>query len=219
MKKNRLTSFWFYIVLISIHYSANAQYSSEDWKYRDSWMPVEKLFELANVGVGNNVADVGCHEGYLTIHLAHKVGGQGKVYAVDVRNDRLQTLNTNAKNRKLKNITTILGDYDNPKLPGNSLDVIFVIDTYHEISDYKEVLVHLKKSLKPGAKLVLLEKLKKRLVGKSREDQVSGHTLALSYVKKELQNAGFIINIEIEDFGQWEEDPTKTMWLLIAEKL
>ena len=74
-------------------------------------------------------------------------------------------------------------------------------------------------SLKSGSKLVLLEKLKKRLVGKSREDQVSGHTLALSYVKKELQDAGFTIRVEIEDFGQWEEDPAKTMWVLIAEKL
>lgn len=217
--KIKPTTFLVFIVLISIHFSANAQYSSEDWKWRDSWMPVEKLFELADVGVGDNVADLGCHEGYLTMHLAQKVGQQGKVYAVDVRNDRLQTLNINARKRKLKNITTILGDYDNPNLPSNSLDVVFVIDTYHEISDYKEVLGHLNNSLKPGAKLVLLEKLKKRLVGKSREDQVSGHTLSLSYVKKELQDAGFIIRTEINDLGQWEEDPTKTMWVLIAEKL
>lgn len=219
MMKIRRSTFLVFIILISVHFSSNAQYSSEDWKWRDGWMPVEKLFELAVVGVGDSVADVGCHEGYLTMHLAQKVGEQGKVYAVDVRNDRLQTLETNAKKHKLKNITTILGDYDNPKLPSNSLDVIFVIDTYHEISSYKEVLEHLKNSLKPGAKLVLLEKLKKRLVGKSREDQVSGHTLALSYVKNELQDAGFSIRKEINDFGQWEEDPTKTMWVLIAEKL
>ena len=217
--KNRLTSFGVFIVLISSHLSLNAQYSSEDWKWRDGWMQVDKLFELAAVGVGDNVADVGCHEGYLSMHLAQKVGEQGKVYAVDVRNDRLQTLKTNARKRKLKNITTILGDYDNPKLPSNSLDVIFVIDTYHEISADKEFLKHLNNSLKSGSKLVLLEKLKKRMVGKSREDQVSGHTLALSYVKKELQDAGFTIRVEIEDFGQWEEDPTKTMWVLIAEKL
>ena len=219
MMKNRFATFLIFFVFIFAHFSANAQYSSDEWKWRDGWMPVEKLFELAVVGVGDSVADVGCHEGYLTMRLAQKVGEQGKVYAVDVRNDRLQTLKTNAKKHKLKNITTILGDYDNPKLPSNSLDVIFVIDTYHEISSYKEVLEHLKNSLKPGAKLVLLEKLKKRLVGKSREDQVSGHTLALSYVKNELQDAGFIIRKEINDFGQWEEDPTKTMWVLIAEKL
>ena len=219
MTKNRPTSFWFLIVLISAHFSVNAQYSSEDWKWRDSWMHLEKLFELADVEAGDSVADVGCHEGYLTMHLAQKVGAQGKVYAVEVRNDRLQTLKTNAKKRKLENITTVLGEYDNPKLPKNSLDVIFVIDTYHEISANKEFLKHLKNSLKFGSKLVLLEKLKKRLDGKSRKDQVAGHTLALSYVKKELQDAGFTIRIEIEDFGQWEEDPTKTMWILIAEKL
>jgi ubiquinone/menaquinone biosynthesis C-methylase UbiE len=219
MMKNRLISFWVFIVLISVQFSANAQYSSDDWKWRNGWMQVEKLFELADVKQGDSVGDLGCHEGYLTMHLAQKVGEQGKVYAVDVRNDRLQTLKTNARKRKLKNITTILGDYDNPKLPRNSLDVIFVIDTYHEISAYKEVLGHLNNSLKSGAKLVLLEKLKTRLVGKSREDQVSGHTLSLNYVKKELQDTGFTIRIEIEDFGQWEEDPTKTMWVLIAEKL
>jgi len=204
---------------MSAHFSGNAQYSSEDWKWRDGWMHLEKLFELAAVEAGDRVADVGCHEGYLTMHLARKVGVQGKIYSVDVRNDRLQTLTTNAKKRKLKNITTVLGDYDNPKLPENSLDVIFVIDTYHEITANKEFLKHLKNSLKPGSKLVMLEKLKKRLIGKSRKDQASGHTLALSYVKKELQDAGFTIRVEIEDFGQWEEDPTKIMWVLIAEKL
>jgi ubiquinone/menaquinone biosynthesis C-methylase UbiE len=217
--KIRRTSFFVFIVLICIHFSANAQYSADDWNWRDAWMPVEKLFVLADVRPGNSVADLGCHEGYLTMHLAQKVGKQGKVYAVDVRNDRLQTLITNAKERKLNNITAILGDYDNPKLPSNSLDVIFVIDTYHEISAYKEVLEHLKISLKSGAKLVFLEKLKKRLIGKPRKDQVAGHTLALSYVKNELRDAGFRIRIEIDDFGQWEEDPTKIMWVLIAEKL
>ena len=176
--KINLSSFWFILFLVSFPFSVNAQYSSDDWKWRDSWMHVEKLFKLADLGLGDNVADLGCHQGYLTMHLSKKVGEEATVYAVDVRNDRLEELKTNAKRRKLKNITTVLGDYDNPKLPENSLDAIFVIDTYHEITAYKKMLEHLKNSLKSGAKLVLLEKHKKRLVGKSREDQVSGHTLA-----------------------------------------
>ena len=217
MKKNSIIVFLAFTVLFSV--SAEAQYSSDDWKWRDGWMQVDTLFKWADLKQGNQVADLGCHEGYLTMHLAKKVGAEGSVYAIDVRNDRLETLKVNAKKRKLTNITTIKGDYDDPKLPDNTLDVIFVIDTYHEITAYKKVLAHLNDALKTNGKVVFIEKLKKRHVGKSRDEQVSGHTLGLNYVKKELQEAGFTIRKEIQDFGQWEEDATKTMWVLIAEKL
>ena len=217
MKKNSFIVFCALIVLFSV--SVEAQYSSDDWKWRDGWMQVDTLFKWADIKQGDQVADLGCHEGYLTMHLAQKVGVEGSVYAIDVRNDRLETLKANAKKRKHYNITTILGDYDDPKLPDNTLDVIFVIDTYHEITAYKKVLEHLNDALKPNGKVVFIEKLKKRHVGKSRDEQVSGHTLGLNYVKKELQEAGFTIRKEIQDFGLWEEDATKTMWVLIAEKL
>ena len=204
---------------VCISKGAFAQYSSEDWSSRDKWMKTESLLNLAEVTTGQVVADIGCHEGYLTTRLARKVDGNGRVYAVDVRDDRLATLRENANARNLTNIITILGDYDNPKLPEGALDCVFLIDTYHEISAYKKVLNHIRKALKPGGHIMVLEKLKKRIIGKSRQEQVAAHSLAMHYVEKELQQAGFSIVSKIENHGLWEKEEDKQMWVLLAKKM
>jgi FkbM family methyltransferase len=196
----------------------HSQYAEHDWLERDEWMKTATLLKMAGVSEGDKVADIGCHEGYLSIHLAKKVLDQGKVYAVDVRQDRLETLQRNAKKRNLTNITTVLGDYDDPKLPSNQLNVVFIMDTYHEMDSHEKILQHVKSSLKPGGKLMLLEKLKKRVRNKSREEQVSAHSLGANYVRKELQQAGFTIISEIKDHGKWEREDDKQMWVLLAQK-
>ncbi|WP_420322552.1 class I SAM-dependent methyltransferase [Flagellimonas sp.] len=195
----------------------SAQYGKEDWKERDEWMKTEALLQLADLSEGDRVADIGCHEGYLSMLLAKKVKN-GRVYAVDVREDRLKTLRENANDSNLKNIITILGDYDDPKLPERELDMVFVIDTYHEINSHAKMLRLIKNSLKPGGKIMLLEKLKERVRGKSREAQVNAHSLGPEYVRKELEDAGFTIVSEIEDHGDWEREQSKQMWVIVAQK-
>ncbi|MFD0862010.1 class I SAM-dependent methyltransferase [Sungkyunkwania multivorans] len=194
------------------------QYVEDDWTDRDTWMDVENLFEAVGLKPGNQVADIGCHEGYLTIHLAKKVGTTGKVFAVDVRADRLKTLENYLKHHQYSNIRTILGDYDNPKLPRTTLDAVFIVDTYHEMKDYMTILSHVKRSLRPGGRILILEKLKDRIKGKSRAEQTAAHSLAMHYVKQELHEVGFTILKEVDDFGEWENDPTKIMWFLVAVK-
>lgn len=199
-------------------FGLHSQYTEQDWLERDDWMKTSVLLEMSGVQEGDKVADIGCHEGYLSIHLAKKVLGRGKVYAVDVRSDRLETLQSNAKKRKLTNIETVLGDYDNPKLPKNQLDVVFIMDTYHEMDSHEQILQHVKNTLKPGGKVMLMEKLKKRVKNKSREEQVSAHSLGANYVRKELEQAGFAIISEIKNHGKWEREEDKQMWVLLAQK-
>ncbi len=199
--------------------NALAQYTEEDWEERDTWMNVSKIFELAEIEEGDQVADVGCHEGYLSFHLSKRVGETGKVFAVDVEEYRLDNLKEYIQERKVANIEVILGDYDNPKLPKGKLDAILVMDTYHEIDDYMKVLGHLKKALKPKGRILILEKLKENKRGKSRDEQARGHTLSSKYVKKELKEAGFSIAKEIKDFGDWQENEEKQMWIIVAEPL
>ncbi len=193
-----------------------AQYKENDWSERDTWMDVSKIFELSEIESGSVVADVGCHEGYLTIHLAKKVEESGRIYAVDVREDRLRKLDEHLEERKITNVTTVLGDYDDPKLPMQALDAVIVMDTYHEIKDYKTVLTHIKTSLKPQGKIIIIEKLKKHMRNKSRAEQIDAHTLSKHYVKSELQDAGFVISKEIKDFGKWENDSSKTIWIVVG---
>ncbi|MEM9361483.1 MAG: class I SAM-dependent methyltransferase [Bacteroidota bacterium] len=207
--------------LLSVTFSSTlswAQYTSIDWESRDKWMKTQTLLDVAQLSSGQVVADIGCHEGYLTMHLARRVAADGRVYAVDIREDRLASLRENANSRNLSNIITILGDEDNPKLPEGALDCVFVIDTYHEITAYKKVLNQIRKALKPGGQIMVLEKLKKRIIGKSREEQVAAHSLAMSYVERELQQAGFTIVTKIENHGFWENQEDKQMWILLAKK-
>ena len=209
-----------YLLIFTLLITAlsQAQYRESDWTYRDEWMDVERIFKLAGVTPGDTVADLGCHEGYLSIRLARAVGKSGKVYAVDVREDRLETLENNARDRDISNIQTILGDYDDPKLPQGKLDVVIVMDTYHEIKSYMTVLEHLRNALKPEGRILILEKLKDHARNKSREEQVISHTLSSKYVKQELKKSGFTIVTEIRDMGYWEEEEDKKIWLLLAQK-
>lgn len=202
-----------FLLIIS---SAYSQYSEDDWEERDTWMNVSTIFDLAKIEKGSKVADVGCHEGYLSFHLSKQVGENGKVYAVDVEEYRLDELKIHMQKRGATNIEVVLGDYDNPKLPEKLLDVVIMMDTYHEIEYYMKVLSHIKKSLKPNGRILILEKLKEAKRGKSRGEQADAHTLASKYVKQELKNAGFSITKEVNDFGAWQENEEKQMWILVA---
>ena len=195
-----------------------SQYKEVDWKERDTWMALDTIFNAIGIEKGDQVADIGCHEGYLSVRLAKKIGKKGKVYAVDLRTDRLETLKTIAKERKLNNIKTVVGDYDNPNLPKGRLDTVIIMDTYHEITDYITVLKHIKKSLKPGGQIVIIEKLKTRIKGKSRDEQTDAHSLSTKYVEEELKASGFSVRYKNEDLGDWENDPDKVIWMLIATK-
>ena len=193
-----------------------AQYNSHDWEERDEWMDVEQIFELAGIEEGQHVADIGCHEGYFSMHLSRRVGVRGKVFSVDVREDRLEKLNQNASDRDLYNITTILGDYDDPKLPERELDVVVIMDTYHEMKDYMTILEHVKLALKPSGRILIIEKLKSHAKNKTRKEQVSAHTLSPGFVKKELQEAGFKVIEQKTDLGNWENNTSKKIWALVA---
>ena len=201
-------------LLISSH--LYAQYNSNDWEERDQWMDVEQIFHLAGIDEGQHVADIGCHEGYFSVHLAKRVGVRGKVFSVDVREDRLEKLNENASERELYNITTILGEYDDPKLPEKELDVVVIMDTYHEMKEYMTILEHVKLALKPSGRILIIEKLKSHAKNKSRKEQVSAHTLSPDFVKKELQEAGFKVIQQLDDLGNWENNTSKKIWALIA---
>ena len=206
------------VFLIASVYNMDAQFAAYEWEERDSWMDVSHVFDLAEIKEGSMVADIGCHEGYLTVHLSKRIGERGMVYAVDVREDRLDNLRENLEERNLKNVKPILGDYDNPKLPKELLDAVIVMDTYHEIEDYMKVLSHIEKALKPGGRILVLEKLKEHSKNKSRDDQMDSHTLSAKYVKKELEEIGFNITEYVPDFGKWENEQDKTMWILVAKK-
>ena len=206
------------IIVFLFPFYGFAQYVEDEWEERDNWMDTAFIFEKAGLTQGSYVADIGCHEGYLSVRLANTVGAKGRVYAVDVVAHRLETLKETLKIRGLQNINVILGDYENPKLPENELDVVIIMDTYHEMTNYMKILNHVNMALKPGGTIVIVEKLKSNIKGKSRSEQTNAHSLGTKYVEEELEKAGFKVTYKNNDLGHWKNDENKVIWMLVAKK-
>ncbi|MFY0630755.1 MAG: class I SAM-dependent methyltransferase [Flavobacteriaceae bacterium] len=206
------------LVFLMIQFTGYAQYKKVYWKERNEWQKTPELIRLMGINKDMKVADIGCHEGYMTIHLSDFLSEKGSVYAVDVVESRINKLKAFLKEEKRTNVIPIVGKYDDPLLPKNTLDAVIIMDTYHEIDDYKKVLKKVYQSLKEGGKLLILEEIKTYRVKDSRKDQTRRHDIALRYVKKDLKRAGFTIEKEIPDFGRWENKEEELMWILVAKK-
>ena len=120
---------------------------------------------LAQLGIkpGMVVCDMGCGDGYYTIELAKRVGPGGKVYAVDIQPEMLQELSRRCEQNELRNVDMILGLPHDPKLPRDlketegTLDLILMVDVYHEFSNPVEMLSAMRRSLKKDGVIALVE--------------------------------------------------------------
>jgi ubiquinone/menaquinone biosynthesis C-methylase UbiE len=136
------------------------------------------LLEALKLQPGDVVADVGAGSGYFTFPLAEKVGPKGKVLAVDIQKEMLDLIRKRMKDRKADNVEPILGTITDPKLPENGVDLILLVDVYHEFSDPYEMTVAMVKALKPGGRMVFVEfrledpKVPIKLLHKMTEKQV-----------------------------------------------
>jgi ubiquinone/menaquinone biosynthesis C-methylase UbiE len=131
-----------------------------DWLVRPERAEEEqpdKAIALLGIARGATVADIGAGNGYMTWRLAERVGPTGKVFANDIQSEMLEMLRRNMQQRKLRNVETVLGTYDDPRLPPNSLDLVILVDVYHEFSEPQKMLRRIRESLKPDGRLVLLE--------------------------------------------------------------
>ncbi len=117
----------------------------------------EEMLEQLKVEPGMTVCDMGCGDGYYTIELARRVGPTGKVIAVDIQPEMLQELSRRCERNNLKNVEMILGLPHDPKLPKAQIDLILMVDVYHEFSNPIEMLASMRQSLKPDGRIALVE--------------------------------------------------------------
>lgn len=193
-------------------------YSESAWTERDRWQKADELIRYLAIKPGSQVADVGCHEGYMTVKLASAVEAQGKVYAVDVEQQKLDRLETILAKRSLHQVTTIKGDYNNPKLPLNSLDGVIILDAYHEMDSHDEILQHVKAALKSGGRLILCEAVAESRRNSTREEQERKHELGMNFALEDLRKAGFAILLNKDPFVDRSKEKGDMMWLIVARK-
>jgi ubiquinone/menaquinone biosynthesis C-methylase UbiE len=117
----------------------------------------KKLLKLLDLKAGMVVADIGAGSGYYSFRLAKQVGPKGKVFAVDIQKEMLTIIRKRMKKNKVENIEPVLGTETDPKLPAGGVDLILMVDVYHEFSFPYEMTEALIKSLKPGGRMVFVE--------------------------------------------------------------
>jgi ubiquinone/menaquinone biosynthesis C-methylase UbiE len=169
-----------------------------DWLVRPERAEEEqpdKAIALLGLPKGATVADIGAGNGYITWRLAERVGPTGKVFAVDIQSEMLEMLRRNMQQRKLKNVETVLSAYDDPKLPANAIDLVILVDVYHEFSEPQRMLRRIRESLKPDGRLVLLEYRGEDPSVPIRPE----HKMTVAQVKTELEPEGYRVDRILED--------------------
>jgi predicted methyltransferase len=165
---------------------------------RDVWQRPSEVMDVLGITAGSSVADVGSGDGYFTFHLAGRVGPGGRVYAVDIARDDLEAIRRRARDEGLAHIETILGETDDPLLPEAALDVVLVVNAYHEMSEHDAMLRGIHRSLKPGGRLAIIDKVDDG--GESRAAYRSRHKLPASVAREDAARNGFRFREEARGF-------------------
>jgi len=146
-------------------------------------LQIDRVMDLLGIKRGAHVADIGAGSGWFTVRSARRVGNEGVVYAVEINPEYIRHIKRRAKREKLSNIRTILGKPNDPMLPAISTDAALLLKTYHEIARPIPFLRRLRASLRPGARLGIIDKN-----GKGDD-----HGLNADVVIKEAAQAGFTL--------------------------
>jgi ubiquinone/menaquinone biosynthesis C-methylase UbiE len=125
---------------------------------RDKIEQPEKVMEATGVKPGMVIGEVGAGRGYFTFWLARGVGGTGKIYANDIDSSALSYIERRYADEKVANIETVLGTVDDPRFPLASLDMVFMVNAFHDLERPVELLANLRQCLKPDATVVLMDR-------------------------------------------------------------
>ena len=154
---------------------------------RDKWQQPDAVVDSLELRLGDEVADLGAGAGYFTLRLAQAVGPMGRVYAVDIDPQMLAYIDRRVQEEKLENVQTILADPHDPKLGSSSVDMIFMCNVLHHISDREKYYPLLARALRPGGRLVDIDFRQGKLpCGPSVEVKIAKKT-----VIKEVEPFGF----------------------------
>jgi SAM-dependent methyltransferase len=148
---------------------------------RDKKLHVDRVMDLLGIAPGKVVADIGAGSGWFTVRAAARVGPSGAVYAEDINPKAIDYITARASRDKLENVRPRLGSVDDTTLPANSVDAVLILKTYHEFARSIPLMEKLKLSLRPGAKIGIID----------RNGNGADHGIMPEIVEREMARAGF----------------------------
>jgi ubiquinone/menaquinone biosynthesis C-methylase UbiE len=178
----------------STHDFADVRYWSSvfDDPARDAWQKPKELVAALDIRRGSVVADLGAGTGYLSRRLADAVGPDGTVLAVETEPNLVAHLRERAAGEKTPNVVPVLASPSDPRLPAGGVDLILVVDTYHHIDDRRTYVPALRRFLRPGGRVAVVDWQRRELpVGPPMD-----HKLAREQVVDEMQASGFTLAAE-----------------------
>jgi ubiquinone/menaquinone biosynthesis C-methylase UbiE len=158
---------------------------------RDAYQKPHEVIQALRLRSGEVIADIGAGSGYFAMRLAQHVGSTGHVYAVDISPDMIRRLNERVHQARLVNISTILATPSNPLLP-RPVDRFLFVNVWHHVEDQAGYLALMKKMLKPGGQIVMIDFHKRDLpVGPPAAMKIAREDLL-----KQMRGHGFRIREE-----------------------
>jgi SAM-dependent methyltransferase len=171
-----------------LHADPTAYMAALDDPARDEWQKPHDVVTALGLAEGQKVVDLGAGSGYFALRFARHVGGAGKVFAIDISPDMIAELRARASAAGLTNLVPVLARPDDPLLDPNSVDLIFVCDTWHHIPQRPAYLTTLARALAPGGRLAIVDFHKHAPMGPPAEMK-----LTREEVLAEVQAAGFTL--------------------------
>ncbi len=156
---------------------------------RDERLQINRVMDMLGIEPGKNVADIGAGSGWFTVRAARRVTGSGTVYAVDINPEAIHYIDQRAKKDHLQNIKTILSQPDDPQVRSDSIDAVLLLKTYHEVAHPVVLLRNLRRSLRPGAKIGIID----------RNGNGENHGVSKDVVVREAAQAGYELR-DTQDF-------------------
>lgn len=185
---------------------------------REDWQRVPDIFAALGAKPGARIADLGAGEGWLTLRLARQVAPGGRVFAADISERSLVNLAETLAAEKLDNVELLLAEDDDPNLPYGTLDGVVILNAYHEMAKRVPVLEGVKRALKPGGTLVIVDNTPVDSL-RTRREQTERHTLALELARDDLEAQGFEIVSSAPDFITRQMNAMiHREWMLVARR-
>lgn len=180
---------------------------------RDEWQRPNEVMDALGVKAGHKIADIGSGSGYFTFHLASRVGAEGKVYAVDIDREAIEKVNRRKERDKVEQVEAVLGESADPRLP-DGLDIVLIVDTYHEFRDYDRMMQAVFRALKPGGLLAIIDG--EAPSGRARTEYHRLHRIPETIVREEVARNGFVFKESRPGF--FDEEYGKKFYFLIFER-